>query len=285
MRTILARGFIVALVVGTSAVQAAGPAVVKSRALTEEIKVDGIIGEWTTLASVTKEVSVAAANDRSRLVIAIVTSDASVKQRLLAAGLIVYLDPKGKKSTSFGIRIPPAGGGAGMPEGRSGNRGGPPPDSGAPPPARDPAAPLPPVTYIEVLGPGEKEIHIVNFPDRNGFEVARGDNQGTLLIEIAIPLRTAEGVAFAAPIDPAGKAPGLGLVTPDVPMQGRGQPGEGGRGGGGGRSGGGGMGGGMGRGGMGGGMGGPPPGGGPGGAGQGKELKVWTTIELAARSS
>ena len=122
MRTILERGFIVALVVGTSAVQAAGPAVVKSRALTEEIKVDGMISEWTTLASVTKEVSVAAANDRSRLVIAIVTSDASVKQRLLAAGLMVYLDPKGKKSTSFGIRIPPAGGGAGMREGRSGNR-------------------------------------------------------------------------------------------------------------------------------------------------------------------
>ena len=282
MRTILERGFIVALVVGTSAVQAAGPAVVKSRPLTDEIKVDGVIGDWTTLPSVTKEVGVAAANDRGRLVIAIVTSDPSVKQRLLAAGLIVYLDPKGKKSKSFGIRIPPAGGGAGMPAGRFGNRGGPPPDSGAPQPARDPAAQQPPVTYIEVLGPGEKETHIVNFPDRNGFEAARGDNLGSLLIEIAIPLRTAEGVAFAAPIDLSGKAPGLGLVTPDVLMQGRGQPGEGGRGGGGGRSGGGGMGGGTGRGGMGGGMAGPPPGGGPGGAGQSKELKVWTTIEWAS---
>lgn len=239
MRAVFKRAVVLAIFVGTSGIQAEGPAVVKSQSLTQDIKVDGAIGDWTTLVSVTKEVSVAAANDRGRLVIAIVTSDASLKQRLLAAGLIVYLDPKGKKSKSFGIRIPPAGGGA----------------------------PQPPVSYIEVLGPGEKEIHIVNFPDRSGFEAARNDNQGTLLIEIAIPLRTADGVAFAAPIDPSGKVPGLGLVTPDAPTQGRGQPGEGGSGGGG-RSGGGGTG----RGGM-------------GGGGQGKELKVWTTIELAARSS
>ena len=265
----------VSFVVAASAVLAAGSPAVKSRALTQDIKVDGVINDWTALVSLTKEVSVAAANDDSRLVIAIVTSDASMKQRLLAAGLIVYLDPKAKKSKSFGVRIPPAGGGAGVPAGHFGNKGGgTPPDSGAQPP---------PVTYVEVLGPGEKESHVVNLPDRSGFEAARGDNQGALLIEIAIPLRKADGVADAAPIGPLGTVTSLGLVTPDIPMQGRGQPGEGGPGGGAGRPGGGGMGGGPG--GMGGRMGGPPPSGGPGGGGQGKGLKVWTTIELAAGSS
>jgi hypothetical protein len=261
MRTIT-RFLVVALVVGTSVAQAAGPPTVKSLALSPETQVDGLITDWPTLWSVTKEVSVAAANNHDRLVIAIATSDTSVKQRLLAAGVIVYLDPKGNKAKTFGVRIPPARGGFS-------------------------AGQQSEVTYVEVLGPAEKEIHIVDLGERAGFEVVRGDNHGTLLIELAIPLRTSDGVAFAAPVNPSRKAIGLGLVTPDVPTQGRGQPGEGGRGGppggggmgGGGIGGGGGMGGSMGRGG-GGGMGGPGGGQGPGGS-HGKELKVWTSLELA----
>jgi hypothetical protein len=278
MRTILRQSFIVAFVVGTSAVQAAGPEVVKSAPLTPQIRVDGVITDWTVLTSLTKEVSVAAANNHERLVIAVATSDASVKQRLLVSGLILYLDAKGKKSKTFGVRIPPPGGGVGAP-GRFGNRGGQPPDPGGSPPARDPSVQQPAVTYVEVLGPAEKESHIVDLAGRTGLEVVQGDNQGTLLIEVAIPLRTSDGIAFAAPVDPSQKTIGFGLVTPDISSQGRGRPGEGGRGGG--RPGGGGMGGGMGRG---GGFGPPPDGGrGPGG-GQAKGLNAWTSIELAPRS-
>jgi hypothetical protein len=280
MRTVIRRLFTVSIVLTAAAVQAAGPAGVKSLVLPPGLKVDGVITDWTTLSSVTKEVSVAAANNHDRLVIAIATSYESVKQRLLAAGVIVYLDPQGKKNKTFGVRIPPAGAGFGA-AGRFGTgRGGPPPDPAAPVP-QSPARQGSAVPYVEILGPGEKESHIVDLTVRNGVEAAFGDNQGTLLIELAIPLRTADGITFAAPVDWSQKVVGLGLVTPDAPSQGRVQPPEGGPaggggGGGGGRGGRGGMGGGMGRG---GGFGGPPPGG-----GQGKELKVWTTIELAPSS-
>jgi hypothetical protein len=128
---------------------------------------------------------------------------------------------------------------------------------------------------VEVLGPGKKESRTVELATRSGFEAGRGDNEGTLVIEVGIPLRKGEGIAVAAPLDPSRTVVGLGLVTPDPP-QGRGQPGGGGPAGGaggpGGR-GGGGRGGGMP---PGGGMGGPPP-----GADQGKALNVWTTLELA----
>lgn len=275
MRSVFRRSFIVAIVLGTSAVHAVAPAVVKSVALTAEMKVDGVIFDWSTLFSATKEVSVAAANNHDRLVIALATSDAKVKQRLLAAGVIVYLDPQGKKAKAYGVRIPPARDGSGV-AGRSGGARAEPLLSPGAPPAQDPAGQHPAVPYVEVLGPGGKASHIIDLTRRTDFEVARGDNQGTLLIEVSIPLGTAGGIAFAAPVDPSRKVIGLGLVTPEVPSQGRGQPGEGGPGGRAGRSGD--------RGGMGGrgsgmGRGGPPPGG-----AQGKELKVWTSIELAPRS-
>jgi len=251
---------VVAFVLAVCGASAAAPGV-KSTALTDQFKVDGDITEWPTLLSLTKEVSVAAANDEDRLVLAIATSDASAKHRLLSAGVTVYLDPKGKKTKTFGVRIPPAPGAGGG---------------------------LPAVTYVEVIGPKEKESHIVDLATRTDFQVARGDNQGTLLIELAIPLRPAEGSEIAAPAAESRNTFGLGFVTPDVPAAGRGSSGGGAPGGGGGGRGGmgGGMGGGM-LGGMGGGRGpgGAPPGGAPPGGEQGKELKAWTTLELAPRAA
>jgi hypothetical protein len=73
------------LMLATPAVQAAGPADVKSSPLTPGIKVDGVITDWTLLSPL-KGVSVAAANDQDRLVVVIATSEPSVKQRVLAAG-------------------------------------------------------------------------------------------------------------------------------------------------------------------------------------------------------
>ena len=252
---------------------------VKSQALSDAIRIDGNITDWSTLIALTKDVSVAAANDNDRLYLAIASSSPEVKQRLLAAGLTVYLDPQGKKKEAFGVRLPPLGGAAGR--GRAG--GGP---GGRP--GGDPTNPPPPppgagsdrgsaVTYVEVIGPVEKERHIVDLARPMGFAVASGDNAGTLLIELAMPLRVAADIPYAPTLIAGKSVIGIGFVTSDPPRTGgapSGGPGGGGRGGmPGGRGGG-----------MGGGRGGGMPGGGPDGRGgdaQGKAFKIWTTLALA----
>jgi hypothetical protein len=278
MPLVRARTVVLACCVIGSTVISAADVTVKSQPLSPQHNVDGLITDWETLTTVTEKVTVAAANDTDRIMLAIVTSDPEMKQRLLGAGLVIYLDVNGKKSERFGVRIPPAGGVGGH-SGRGGM------GPGAPPDTLDPEAPgaggrgrLPAITYVEVIGPEEHELHIVDLLDRKGFAAARADNQGTLAIEVNIPLRVADGVPYAPAVSGMPKIIGLGLVTPDVPAEYRG-------GGGGGRVGGGGVGISGGRGGMqggGGGMGRGEPGGmSPGGhVSQGKSLKIWTTVSM-----
>jgi len=215
---------------------------VKSRWLSEPVKVDGAIDDWPTLTSISKEVAAAAANDARWLFLAVTASDPAARQRVMTSGLIVYLDPTDKKKKTFGVRIPPLG-------------------------AR------PSVSYVEVLGPGKDETHIVNLASSRAIQAAAGENAGVLLIELAVPLSPSEEYPFSPGLAKLGL--GLGLVTPDPAPSGRGDSGRTGMPPGGGGSGG--MGGGMGRG---GGMGGGGMPGQPGGA-QGKALNAWATIELA----
>jgi hypothetical protein len=263
-------------ILGCAILSAASTPTIKSQSLSDATRVDGKSNDWETLIAVTKELSVAAANDADRLTLAIASSDPQVKQRLQLAGVIVYLDPNGKKGESFGVRIPPLGG---TPDrGRSGGdpgggrRGSASSSAPAPQPPGGVPERGPSVTYVEVIGPAANERHIVDLAQARGFEVASGDNLGTLFIELTIPLRTNGNISYAPQLIPGKSIVGIGFVTPDPPHIGG--PPSGGPGGGGG--------GGMpsGRGGMGGGM----PGGGsgpPGGAeSQGKSLKIWTTLTL-----
>lgn len=254
---------------------------VKSQWRSPESRVDGLITDWTMLASVSKEVAVGALNDGAWLQLAVRASETATRQRLMSSGLIVYLDPAGKKSKAFGIRIPPLRGGRAIEVG-PGGRGAfnqPPPGD----PTRIPGVPQT-LTYVEVIGPGEDEARIVDLPNGgvHAVEAATGDFEGTLLIELAVPLRAIDQHPYSPNVPEAQKVLGLGLVTPDEPPQGRGgrEGGAPGRGGGavprgGGMPGGGGM-----------------TGRGMGGSGMedprrvsGKSINVWTTIELAEQAA
>jgi len=233
---------------------------VKSRWLGEPLKVDGTIDDWPTLTSISKEVAAAAANDAEWLYLAVTASDPAARQRVMTSGLIVYLDPTDKKKKTFGVRIPPLGARP------SRGRGAPDESAGATP--RPPS-----VSYVEVLGPGKDETHIVNLASSRAIQAAAGENAGVLLIELAVPLSPSEEYPYSPGLAKGGL--GLGLVTPDPAPSGRGDSGRTGMPPGGGGAGG--MGGGMGRG---GGMGGGGMPGQPGGA-PGKALNAWATIELA----
>lgn len=241
----------------------------KSRWRTEDMKVDGKADDWPALVSVTKELAIAAANDGDQLRLVITTGDQAARTRLMVSGLLVYLDPTGKKGETFAIRVPPLG--------------------GRPMPGERAADPK--ISYVEVLGPAKDELHIVELPSSMGIEAAAGSHEGLWILELAIPLRVAEGRPYAVGIAAAQSVIGIGLVTPDPPKQtssserGRGGYGGGSGGYGGGGYGGGGYGGGgYGGGGYGGrgGQGGMPPSGdfserNP----DGKAIKAWTVIELA----
>lgn len=254
---------------------------ITSQPLSESIRVDGKIGDWPALTAVTKDLYVAAANNQDRLCLGISTSAEDVKAALHTRGLIVYLDPNGKKGETFGVKIPPIGGG--VPRGRfggdpAGARGG---DSNGQPPT-----PLPlrgegtttMVTHLDVIGPEENEHHLIDLSEPKGFEAASGESAGTMLIEVAIPLRAGTETPYTPRLLDGKSIIGIGLVTPPAASH----PGTGFSGGPGGGSGGGG------RGGMGGGFGGA--GGGMGGMGggrgmpqgdQAKALKIWTTLTLS----
>ncbi len=169
-----------------------------SRWRTTDVRVDGVNTEWPTLTSLSKEVAAAAVNDADVLYLALSASDQGVRARLLATGLIVYIDPTNKKKESFGIRLPPLG-----------RR-----------PVPDEPPPAPGITYFEVLGPGKSDARIVEIGEQKALEVGVGEQQGSLVLEFRIPLRPGEGQPLAPNVGAGQSLLGLGLLTPDAPRSG-----------------------------------------------------------------
>jgi hypothetical protein len=273
--TIVAAVAITTCVGGVAAAQT-----IASRWRTRDIRVDGVNDEWQESISVENAMSVGAINDDRFLYLAVITSDQQRRRQLTAAGLTIWLDASGGKKQSFGIRIPGAFDGAVR---GGGGRFGAPSGDGQPPPA---AAAPPSLTYFELLGPGKDERRRIERTAESGIEVAEDLREGTLVLELKIPMTKTGGSAYAIGTAP-GRKIGLGLETPEIerPQVAFGGGGGGGRGGGGGGGGG--------RGGQGGGgfgRGGGRGGGGGAGSGAGgdrgpqplKPLKLWTTIQLAA---
>lgn len=253
--------------IGVLAIAAAmsSPPTVTSRWKDRPIQVDGRIDEWPELVSFEQGVAVAAFNDETELFVGVATSDAQRRRQLLAAGMIVWLDPKGGKKQSFGIRIP----GAGLSR-STGPVGGPPssdrPDEGTG--ALNRQMPQPEFTYVEILGPGKDDRRRIELSAESDIAAAGQIDNGTLFFEIKIPLGAATGSRPHSLTMALDRPLGLGLETPRLESPQRGQRGgqgglgEMGRRGGGGASGG-----------RGGGMRARSP--------EQRELKLWTTVTFA----
>jgi hypothetical protein len=231
----------------------------------QEIKIDGLINDWSELLAFDENIAVAAVNDDRNLYLAITARDQQRRRQLLAAGVIVWLDAKGGKKKSWGIRIP--GAGFRRPGGRPGSGA-----NGDPDIQRPGEQSQPELTYVELLGPGKDDRRRIELSGQSMIAAGAALETDILLYELKIPLTAGPDAFVPVP----GRPVGLGIHTPKLERPERGQR-EGGRGGGmGGR-----------RGGMGGRGGGR---GGGGGAGRGmrgagadgmKELKVWTKLTLA----
>jgi hypothetical protein len=250
--------------------------------------IDGRADEWSMLDPLENtRVSIGLQNDARHLYICVASSDQARRQQLLGAGLIVWLDADGGKKRAFGIRIPGTelqGGPAEDLRRRPGTQSDTPQssDDGR---VVNTQMSVPPVSYVEIVGPKDDDRRRVELAAMPSLKVARSQHEGTLVLELQIPLARNDASPHAIGTRP-GQLIGLGFETPKAerPVSSRPDGSGGGRGGvGSGTRGGskGGMGGGGRGGGMGGGRGGPPDR--EGGPRQRPDsLNAWTSVLLAA---
>jgi uncharacterized membrane protein YgcG len=194
------------------------------------LAVDGTIGDWTRLERLDQGPVVGFQNDAHSLYIAVSASDPELR-RLLAAGLVVWFNPKSKKEQGSGLRIPgvvrrPLPGAT--------------PDAPAPEEIGRTAS-LRVLDQFDWLGPGKSQRKLVDVTAGLGVAIASGAEEGVFVYELGLPLQASTDHPYAVDAVP-GSTIAVGFETPSDPplREGRGSGGGlGGRGGGrGGRGGG-----------------------------------------------
>jgi len=245
-----------------------------------DVRVDGIADDWQgkLIPIGDAPVVLGVVNDASFVYVCVKTSDEATRKKILHLGLSVYLDSSGKEDRAFGVRFP-VGRGRGRPDVPITD------DAGTASRLDVSAA----GAYLEVLGKEESDVGRMSVSEARPIDAALSENDGTLVIELKVPLAFSVDSPHAVESAP-GKTIALGLETTEPKLK-RSRSGGGGRGGGMG----GGMGGGRGMGGGGGRMGGGGMGGGRGPGGDrdarneakamGKPLKLWVRVPLATEPS
>ena len=226
------------------------------------VVIDGKIYDWRGKLYVIEDVPVAFGflNDKENLYVCLLAEDAETRTQILRRGLTVWIDPRGGRAKTLGIKFPigqtP---GQRAPAGEKAEAG-----TGVAPEGR--------MNELEIIRSDERTSQRMSLDQARGIEVTAVPSASQLVYELKIPLlATGEG-AIAVGAEP-GKTIGVGFEMGKFQES----PRPGGRGGGGGgmTGGMGGMGG-RGRGGMGGGM---------GGYGRGpvlpEDLKLWAIVKLS----
>lgn len=194
--TVVAAGSVLAwLLVASVAVTGETP-VLKSATLHSTAKIDGSPDDWPALTLVAPKVSVGVANDDRTLRLIVSTTDPALFERLRTGGLLIYLDPKNRRSQTFAVFVPPLGGHE-LPGERV----------------------VPRLTYVEVFGPEKDEAHVIDPPAKFGIHAAAAVHDDAWYIEVALPLRAGDGQPYAVGAAADAREIGIGLVTPDPPKQ------------------------------------------------------------------
>ncbi len=244
-----------------------------------EIKIDGRSDDWIgSLTYVDKQnISLGILNDADYLYVCLAAEDQAVISRILRQGMILWFDPEGGKEKTFGIKYPVGRQGMQQGEGEMIR-----PDNEADR-QKMRRAMMAISSDLEILQKSKVPIS-TSIENLKGIEVSLKRSTGLIVYEVKIPLQENQDLPFAIGAE-EGSEIGIGIEVPKMTMNMKRSPGGmGGRGGGMGGGGMGGRGGGMGGrgGGMGGGMGGRSGGMGGQRANMQKEIKIWTTVQLAS---
>jgi hypothetical protein len=189
------------------AVVVAAPAGFTSKWRTEPVVVDGLSAEWPTLEPLDRGVTVGAANDGEFLYLVVSAKD-SESIAYLSTGLIVWLDPAGRRAETFGLRI------AGVEQ---------PMLPGMTPtaPTTGPAISTAVLDRFDVLGPGKNQRRLVDLTPELGIEIASSRAESEVAYELKVPLQKTSSRSYAVGAA-TGRTIGLGIATPEAPV-GRGQ--------------------------------------------------------------
>ena len=190
------------------AVVVAVPAGLMSRWRTEAVTVDGLSADWQAPELLDRGVTVGAVNDGEFLYLVVSAKDPE-SIAYLSTGLIVWLDPGGRRAETFGLRI------AGVEQ---------PMLPGMTPiaPAAGPAGISTTVLdRFDVLGPGKNQRRLVDLTPELSIEIASSRAETEVAYELKIPLQKTSSRTYAVGVAP-GRTIGLGIATPAAPV-GRGQ--------------------------------------------------------------
>ncbi len=249
----------------------------------EKHMIDGLNQEWHNgLTFIEKEkLSVGIRNDADYVYLAIVTGDRQTQRLAIMRGFTVWLDSTGGKRKHFGIKYPYGLADSGFPmPGRERGGMGQGQREQTSESDRDTFARLAEISLkkLEILGRQEEDAITIVRGESHGIEVEVGNNNGTFIYELKIPLQRDDDHPFAIGQLKDGKL-GVGFEIAEIDREEmREQMGDrgsksGGRGGGRGGTGGGRGGGGRG-GNRGGGMGGTRP-------EMSSPLKTWMKVQLS----
>lgn len=233
-----------------------------------DITLDGKGGDWLGAKYYFEDsaISVGLINDEQYLYVSMMTENPMIRAQIMGQGLTVWLDPKGGKNKTLGIKFPLGRQGPGKEEEMMDPR-----DMMDETTREEMMQRLQDsMTELEILGPDEKVLAKMDIENAKGIDVKMRNAGGTFVYELKVPLTSSEEFPFGVGVEP-GDVIGIGFLAPKMQMR---RP-SGMRGMGGMPGGGGGMGG---RGGMGGGMGGM-------GRMMPQQLKIWAKVQLASGSA
>lgn len=194
-------GALVAAIAGTPAADSS----VAAGWRTTTLVADGSIGDWPGLQRAEDGPGVAFQNDAEALYIAVATNDETVRQQL-ASGLVVWLDGRGRKAQTFGLRL----------EGLARRQ-----LPGATPDADtaqllDRNLALNTLQDFDLLGPSKGQRRLIDDPARHGLNLALGVEAGTIAYELKVPLERSAEITHAVGAKP-GSTISIGLETPADP--------------------------------------------------------------------
>lgn len=227
-----------------------------------DIALDGKGGDWLGTKYYFEDlaISVGLINDSQYLYVSMMTENPMIQAQIVRKGLTVWLDPKGGKDKTFGIKFPLGRQGARQEEEMK-------PGAVMDEDSREEMMQKlqESMKELEVLGPDERVLERMDTEDAGGIEVEMRIAAGSFVYELKVPLASSEEYPYAIGVK-AGDVLGVGFLSPKLDM-----PRPSGMRGGGRMPGGGGM---------------PPGGGGMGGFGMRpmmpRELKIWAKVQLAS---
>ena len=167
----------------------------------QPIVIDGLLADWRALGALDRGPELGAVNDEEFLYLAVSGKEPHLLPPL-ATGLIVWIDPAGRRDRTFGIRVP------GVLQPLL------PGMTAEPAPAAD-AISTKVLDRFDVLGPGENQRRLVDLTPDMGIELAYGYSESEIIYEIRMPLQKTSARPFA--VGAARRPISLGLATPEPP--------------------------------------------------------------------